>query len=85
MVRLFVGMADQRYYEASLQVPAADLPDDYTLARRRFEITRHGGMIGFKIGPVEGGDGETVTVLLSSGTAAKVINVLEMILVNLGR
>jgi hypothetical protein len=85
VVRLLFGMPDQRYYEALLQIPAADVPEDYTVARRKFEITRHGGMVGFKIGPVEGGDGETATVLLSSGTAAKVITVLEVILVNLGR
>lgn len=78
-------MADQCYYAAALQVPAADLPDDYSVARRRFEITRHGGMIGFKIGPIEGGEGKTVTVLLATGTAAKVINVLEAILANSGR
>jgi hypothetical protein len=58
-ITVFFGfMADRRYYEALLQVAAADVPDDFTVARRVFEIRRHGGMIAIYIGPVDGAEGE---------------------------
>jgi hypothetical protein len=78
-------MADQRYYQAALQVPASEIPDEYTVARRVFEIRRHGGMVAIYLGPVEGGAGEGATVLMATGAAMKVISVLEVILANIGR
>ena len=78
-------MADQRYYQAALQVPASEVPDDLTVARRAFEIRRYGGMVSFYIGPVEGSECDGATVLLSTGTAMKVISVLEVLLGNMGR
>jgi hypothetical protein len=79
-------MADSRYFEATLQVPAAEVPDDCTVAQRRFEISRHGGMVLLRIGPtVPGPDGDTYSVLLATNHAQRVIATLEVILANIGR
>jgi hypothetical protein len=79
-------MSDRRYYETALQVPASEVPDDCTVAERRFELTRHGGMILLRLGPtVPGPDGPTYSVLLATGHAQRIIQTLEVILTNLGR
>lgn len=79
-------MADLRYYETALQVPASEVPDDCTVAERRFELTRQGGMIRLTLGPVvPGPDGENYSVLLSTSHAKRIIDTLEVILANLGR
>ena len=52
-------MANPIYFSASLQVPASEVPNDYTVAKRLFTIERHGGMVLFRMGPVEGHDGES--------------------------
>lgn len=79
-------MPDRTYFSALLQVPAAEVPDDMTAVRRPFEILRHGGMIAFRIGPVDvpGTESEPYTVLLSTGQAKHVIDALEVIRANLG-
>jgi hypothetical protein len=80
------GMTDLRYYEIALQVPASEVPDDATVAERRFELIRHGGMIRLTLGPtVPGPGGESYSVLLASGHAQRIIDTLEVILGNLGR
>jgi hypothetical protein len=82
-----IAVPDRTYYSALLQVPAADVPDDRAVARRSFEILRQGGMVAFRIGPIDalGTNAETYTVLLSTGQANQVIGVLETIRANLGR
>jgi hypothetical protein len=80
------GMTDLRYYEIALQVPASEVPDDATVAERRFELIRHGGMIRLTLGPtVPGPGGESYSVLLASGHAQRIIDTLEVILGSLGR
>lgn len=46
-------MADQTYFSAMLEVPSAEVPDDMTAVRRPFSILRHGGMVAFRVGPVD--------------------------------
>jgi hypothetical protein len=77
---------DRIYFSALLQVPAAEVPDDMTAVRRPFSILRHGGMIAFRIGPVDvpGTEGDDYTVLFSTSEAKKVIETLEVIRANLG-
>lgn len=71
---------------AALQVPAAEVPDDCTVAQRRFEISRHGGMVLIRVGPtVPGPEGQSYSVLLATGQAKAVIHTLEVILANIGR
>ncbi len=79
-------MADRTYLSALFQVPAAEAPDEMTLVRRPFAVLRHGGMIAFRIGPVDlpGSEGADYTVLLSISDAKKVIDTLEIIRANLG-
>lgn len=78
-------MADLRYYETVLQVPASEVPDDATVAERRFELTRQGGMIRLTLGPtVPGPGGESYSVLLATAHAQRIIDTLEVILANLG-
>jgi hypothetical protein len=50
-------MADLRYYDVPLQVPASEVPDDATVAQRRFELVRQGGMIRLTLGPTVPGAG----------------------------
>lgn len=80
-------MTDRIYYSALLHVPAVEVPDDMTAVRRPFAILRHGGMIAFRIGPVDvqGSEGDDYTVLISTSQANKVIETLELIRANLGR
>jgi hypothetical protein len=87
MFGLCSGMSDRRYYEVALQVPACEVPDDCTVAERRFELARHGGMILLRLGPVVPGPegGETYSVLLATSHAQRIIETLLVILANLGR
>jgi hypothetical protein len=86
VVGLCSGMADRPYYEAALQVPASEVPDDCTVAERRFDLNRHGGMILLRLGPVvPGPKGETYSVLLATNHAQRIIDTLSVILANLGR
>jgi hypothetical protein len=78
-------VSDLRYFEALLQVPSTEVPDDCTVAQRRFEISRHGGMVLIRIGPtVPGPDGDSYSVLLATGHAKAVIHTLEVIVANIG-
>jgi hypothetical protein len=78
-------MANPIYFSASLQVPASEVPDDYTAAKRLFTIERHGGMVLFRLGPVEGQDGESYSALLSGAHVTAIISALEVVRANLGR
>lgn len=80
-------MPDQTYLSVLLEVPASEVPDDMTAVRRPFEILRHGGMVAFRVGPIDlpGTEREPYTVLLSTAQAQKVIETLEIIRANLGR
>jgi hypothetical protein len=79
-------MTTTQYFQAALQVPAAEVPDDCTVAERRFEISRHAGMVLIRIGPVvPGPEGGSYSVLLATGHAQRIIATLEKVLANLGR
>jgi hypothetical protein len=78
-------MANPRYFSALLQVPANEVPGDATTALRPFAIERHGGMVLFRLGPVEGQEGDSYGALLSGAHVAAIIDALEVIRANLGR